>query len=664
MKSEKKLFLVIAIAFLAMALLFGGVLLTVTLLPEPLPDSPGISTEEGENTRGELILLFGPFTRSQPENGDNSNNIKSILIHNGTGEYEFVHPTENDYVTFRIRQNGVTYKDLAPDGETLASLVVATGTPYVRTRVDTSGTAEENYSDYGLAPEDNPAYYEIETYGGESYRVYVGKTTADGTGNFVRVEGRSRIYVTTSTTLGELLSRSAGEFLSPVLLPTAEKDYTYYFLRDVSLVAALRDNGLRPDGSESGRRVTENDRIAVRERYSLQLGEGTPTVKERVTLYDMTDPSLSSAIRQALLSLEVGKSLSLEPVTFVSEVPVTGGGTIRKTEQLTFFTVLYAETEEEILSFDFIKLAANRDFYHGGSLYRITGPSHVVNYTANDTVLMDMLEKIGQLSGTATYKLGLTDEDIGALGLTYRVLSFDYPVSYLSSESTGNGDGYVTGSDVTITSDQYVPVTLYISSPDKDGNCYVGSDYTGLIVQVPYSELAFLEYDRYSFLSDELFSAYINTVSTLAFTFAYTDFAREYLFDLSAAESRTDSYGETVYISLPLNGQSVDYDGFVSLYYYLLYQRYGGLTGLSEEETESLLAGTPVMTMTVTLTDGRVFRYDFYPYTERRSMVAVTGGSMDTGTAFYVSNALPKTIAEAFARYEAGDGFSVTGRYQ
>ena len=71
--------------------------------------------------------------------------------------------------------------------------------------------------------------------------------------------------------------------------------------------------------------------------------------------------------------------------------------------------------------------------------------------------------------------------------------------------------------------------------------------------------------------------------------------------------------------------------------------------GLSEEEMEQIMQDDSncLLTFTLTMEDGRVITYRFYPYSERHAMVSVTGDGIRPTTEFYTSSAAVRRIANA-----------------
>ena len=142
-------------------------------------------------------------------------------------------PTEGGEVTNRspfvmhLEKNGemVAYGHVAYNEERFSELVVATGTFYYMRNLalDPEVAGQEfgpaNWADYGLAPEDDPAWFEITRLsGGDPIRVYVGDAAITGNGYYVRVAGRDNaVYVSNSNMVGETALRDLPSFVDPAL---------------------------------------------------------------------------------------------------------------------------------------------------------------------------------------------------------------------------------------------------------------------------------------------------------------------------------------------------------------------------------------------------------------------------------------------------------------
>ncbi len=652
MTKEAKLFTVLSAVAAGLLLILLCVVLPLSL-SKAEEETPTIPTEGDESAVGETLLLFGPYQRQE---------IESITVTNDKETYSFVHPGQDVY-SFRIRQDGVTYEDLLPNDETLAQIVVATGTPYVRTRVTATDGKVIAYENYGLAESQSPAYYEIKLYDGKAYKVYVGDKTADENGYFVRVEGRDTVYVTLSPTMGQLVNSVAGDFFKASLFPAMTDQYAYYFVDGFSIRSEIRDYGKNPDGTPNGRRVLPSDTVFVTVETVRTVNGTEATRKTEQIRVNLAAPHTDLAVKALLLDAPVATDLSLSPITKTEQMSAGGGTSVTVVTTTTYKRIEYAASRPTDIAFDFIKDANDRDFFHSGALYTITGPDEAKNYTANDNYIMTMLPKLAELTGTKVLHLGAFD-DTGALkseyaekyGLYRYTLSFRFPKKYELLEVNPDAFTSMEANSVVVKEEDYVSVTLYFSERQKDGTYYVASDVYGTVSVCEADSLDFLEAPLSSWIDDQMIASYMDYVKNMKLEFFYSDFTGSYDFDVAGIVKRQDEFDNWYNATIPLNGSHVNYKNFEEVYYYLLWQRYAGETGLSADATAAVLAGTPILKMTVSLIDGRVFTYSFYPYSGRRVLVSVASSTdaSDQSTAFYVTLPQVERLSEAFRLFEAG----------
>ncbi len=174
------------------------------------PEDEGEQIEllDGEvRATGGNILMFTHTERSE---------IKSIDICNEYGSYGFYY--DENYDDFYVKDH-----ISAPYDKTLFSnLVVGTGYTIVSQRV-----AEdcEDFSEYGLADEDNPAYYVLTTRSGIRHTVYIGDETPSGNGYYARYKGRDAVYILGSDFSATVLA-PIEKMISPTLtLPMTQNEY-------------------------------------------------------------------------------------------------------------------------------------------------------------------------------------------------------------------------------------------------------------------------------------------------------------------------------------------------------------------------------------------------------------------------------------------------------
>ncbi len=666
MQKEAKLFTALCAVVAALLLFLLCVVLPLSLTKADA-EKPTIPTEPGESAVGETLLLFGPYERET---------IESITVVNQKEAYSFVHPEgtngSSDIYSFRVEQNGVVYGELYPDDTLLAQIVVAAGTPYVRTRVAAEEGKEIAYENYGLAESQNPTYYELKLFDGSSHKVYIGDPTSDGNSYFVRVEGRDTVYVTLSPTMGQTMNMAAGDFFKASLFPATENQYAYFFIDGFEIQSEIRDYGKNTDGTTNGRVVTARDTISVLLEITRSVDGGAPSTQTQSVRYNLAAAHTELAIKQLFTGLPVGEALSLPPSVKTEQISLAGGGTGTLVTTTTYKKIEYAAKRATEIGFDFIKDANDRDYFRNGSLYKITGPDSVTNYTADDNFIMTVLPELAGLAGTRVLHLGafqedgtLKDEYLEKYGLYRYTFTFRYPKKYeleevlpdiYKDQYSPEDENAPLANTIVINESDYVDVTLYVSERQKDGTYYVATSVYGTISVCEAASLAVLEYPLSSWIDDRMLSSYMMYLSAMKLEFFYQDFSGVYDFDVSGLIQKKDEHDNWYYATIPLNGSQVDYKNFEETYYYLLWQYYAGETGLSDSETEAILQQTPLLRITVTLTDGRVFTYSFHAYSERRVLVSLVSSDDPTenSSAFYLTLPQVERLSEAFRLYEAG----------
>lgn len=199
-KKQKIMIVSFACVALVMTLLYFIVLAPMvakkqepeSVIPETLVDG------EVYDSDGASILIF-PHTEKK--------NIKSIEVHNSFGSFVCMRAEEEN--TFYIEE----HMQVPFATETLTQLVVDAGYPTIIRRLTTEC---EDWSVYGLAEEDNPAYYTLTNLEGETHTVYIGDRAPTEGAFYCRYKDRDCVYVVSSEIEYTLLS-PVTSLLSPLL---------------------------------------------------------------------------------------------------------------------------------------------------------------------------------------------------------------------------------------------------------------------------------------------------------------------------------------------------------------------------------------------------------------------------------------------------------------
>ncbi len=185
---------------------------------------------EGEVLSGSRrVMMFEHLERSQ---------IQSIEVHNEYGEYTAYYNAETDRFCFKGLE-GAPYNE-----ELFSQLIVAAGFPLISDRF-LPGEDRADLSEYGLAPEDDKAYFVITTRPVEgeqtrSYKVFIGKPSLTENYYYCMVEGRDIVYILEQSIKTTLLA-DVKSLLTPILTYPIE-DNSY--LTNISQIIIGKDGSL------------------------------------------------------------------------------------------------------------------------------------------------------------------------------------------------------------------------------------------------------------------------------------------------------------------------------------------------------------------------------------------------------------------------------------
>ncbi|MBO4413517.1 MAG: DUF4340 domain-containing protein [Clostridia bacterium] len=183
---------------------------TYFVVSKLLAENPGTNSEPApELLPGEVlglnnrILLFEHVEKAD---------MYTIEVHNPTGTYTFYRGSDDN---FYIRgMESVSYSL-----EALSSLVVSSGYTLSMRRLEFEET--EDLSSYGLAPENDPAWYVVTKMDGTEHKVLIGDRIPTGGGYYCTYDGRERdgrpvVYIL-DTSLAVTLLNDVHNLISPSL---------------------------------------------------------------------------------------------------------------------------------------------------------------------------------------------------------------------------------------------------------------------------------------------------------------------------------------------------------------------------------------------------------------------------------------------------------------
>ena len=207
MKKQRRALITLAILVAAAICLYFFVVKPIVEYVEETYVEP-VELLEGEVLgTNDRILLFEHLERSK---------IQEIEVHNEFGEFGFYwdEKDESFYVT--------GHPEAPYDKEKISSLIVSAGYTLSMTRVTTDC---EDFSEFGLAEKDNPAWYTVTSREGEKHTVYIGDAIPTGAGYYVRYKDRDAVYVL-SADLATTLLQPLENMITPTLaLPMNTNDY-------------------------------------------------------------------------------------------------------------------------------------------------------------------------------------------------------------------------------------------------------------------------------------------------------------------------------------------------------------------------------------------------------------------------------------------------------
>lgn len=609
-KKHRLLPLLLAGSAILLLVLYFAVVRPLTALPEET--KPPVTTGAGEGVFLGTHTLYPQIPREE---------MISLTVHNEHGTYRFAREAKKgeevkntDKFVISREKNGefVSYSGIEYDPTRFSELVTATGTFYYLTELGlTLEPGDDALADYGLSEADDPAWFEIATFGGERIKVFVGDPAVTDNGYYVRVDGRNKVYVSNSSLVGETALAQLPTLVDPTLTGTFVTNAYYY----------------------------NNDFRLYKPTYPGQ------TVGREDTVYFLLRREVDGVITEAELS-------SVDLATARPEIVAAFCDTPRTTASAPFsYTLSFAADDEEVpeelrgktvvyhidkieriqalyIALDFLN-SSDRSKFNKGAAYTITAPAEKLAYTPSSNHYMSILESLGLLKGSETVEIGLDTEVMDRYGLYAYHIYYETPLALKSGKDPG---------DVIIKDSDYLPIDLYISEKKQDENgafyYYVGSVMTNVVARVEAESLAFLEHPDSWWLSNTMYNVNINDVAKLEFDFNYSDARETHGFTLTATADKNGGYAVKG-VKYLADGRELSLSAFQDVYTHLVTiyytEEYDG-----KLPTAEVLAGQCVLTIRVTLTDNEVYIYRFYPYSARHVLVSVAKEGGTEGAFFYI----------------------------
>lgn len=206
MMIKKRLYLIAVIAVIAVALACVYAFVLAPMLHDVSDEPPTLLEGEvlGPNNQ---IIMFEQIVRAD---------LQEIECHNEKGGFTFYYDEKTDDFLLKDYFNSPYSK------ENFGILVTSAGYSLTQTRVTEHC---EDFSEYGLADSDNPAYYIIKSKSGVQHKVYIGKMLVQGNCYYARYDGRDAVYVIDTDTASYLLAGVADYITPMIVLPASQSDY-------------------------------------------------------------------------------------------------------------------------------------------------------------------------------------------------------------------------------------------------------------------------------------------------------------------------------------------------------------------------------------------------------------------------------------------------------
>lgn len=461
--------------------------------------------------------------------------------------------------------------------------------------------------------------------------------------------------------------------------------------------------------------VAADSIVSCRYVYVIDGVRGSAEYSTVVNL--ATDESdMGAGIKEKLIGKSVGRGQDIKVFEYTAYSEIFSDFIAYEIDEIPYFY-----TREKIASFRFVN-SSIRDPFYGESIYENTLDNKYKIYGLNAAACQEVSKVLGGIGETTGVADGLVGLEVVAMGLTPETMITDkynlyaYTVYYELPRGI-----IVTGTSDDEDLDDYtwystLGFTLYISEEDPiEGVRYVGSDMYDIVVKVKSEDLVFLDYDFTEFWArNSLMQFDVSRIEAIELDFNMSDLYGSYDMDVGhttlyiadngkaylspnsipegatlqgtydkivvdvkpegecteneltkyIAEHGYDAVSLTELYNQVLGGGTeikVGNDAAGSAHFKTLMQvsymlRYEGT--LTPEEQAAALEREPIMTLGMTMLDGRgvpsKYVYEFYRAGERQVMVrlykaASDGNAIETPVSdFYISTYSFKKIVSGY----------------
>ena len=262
-KKQTRTAIILAIGFVVLLVLYFAVLRPI--INEVIEEvKNALDLDEGEvEGVNDRIMLFEQVERAS---------IQSIEVSNEHGVYRFV---RREYVDSSTGMKAYTFDIQGHEGtsyssELFSTLVVDTG--FTLSKVKVANDNPDKLSDYGLAPDQNPAYYILTTVEGKQHKVWVGDKIPSNGGYYVKYDTRNTVYVL-DTTLETTVLAPIEAYVTPTLVMPSSLT-TYFMLDDLAIFKGVY---LPEDDEEEGDEADGEGKGEDKDKEEPKLPENVTT---------------------------------------------------------------------------------------------------------------------------------------------------------------------------------------------------------------------------------------------------------------------------------------------------------------------------------------------------------------------------------------------------
>lgn len=409
--------------------------------------------------------------------------------------------------------------------------------------------------------------------------------------------------------------------------------------------------------------VAEGDTVTF--TYTLTL-DGKAVQSGSYTL--LVDTSSENVTARELSRILIGKGKgtysNLQAEVLFADDALLASYTVYLNAEIE--STAHYKTELSFGYFYYVNESGQKDIAQSDSIYLIEGPDELKMYSIDSSVAQNLLSRFSGMKGAETVAVGIDEKSMETYGLYAYHLAYALP--YNSNANMLEG-----GNVTSMTCDYTVYYDLFISEKDEKGVRYVASTQFDTVVKVTDGSFDFVEWDFYEDIArNNVFMTNVENIKDISVSANYTDKKDTHTFFLSVDKA----YGENkdahrLYVSY-VNGEATPenvknatdidtifagytetngYDKAGVVYFRrfissLYHTRYMGLVSADKTDTEiaALLANEQacLLSMRITLIDGRVYTFRFIAYSAARMMVSVSavdqnGESLGESHLFYVN---------------------------